>query len=86
MYKDIIEKNKKLRSLQCQINGKEDEIEQLNIRMVDKDNKLLRVEDEIVNKNVLIERVRREIQDLVRKTVTDELFSKQVVLVLARLT
>ena len=65
LYKDIMERNKRVKSLKIQQDDAEDEIEFLNIVIMDKDSKISRLEKEILNKNSHIEIIKTRLSDQV---------------------
>ena len=65
LYKDIMERNKRIMSLKIQQDDAEDEIEFLNIVIIDKDSKISRLEKEILNKNSHIEIIKTRLSDQV---------------------
>ena len=65
LYKDIMEGNRKFRCLKMELDGKEDEIEFLNIVINDKDSKISRLEKEIASKNNHIENIKSKLSDQV---------------------
>ena len=67
LYKDIMERNKRVKSIQIQLDDAEDEIEFLNIVIIDKDSKISRLEKEILNKNSHIENIKNRLTDQVKK-------------------
>ena len=54
LYKDIMERNKRVMSLKIQLDDAEDEIEFLKIVIIDKDSKISRLDKEILNKYIKI--------------------------------
>lgn len=63
LSKDIMERNKRLKTLKFELDDKEDEIEFLNIVIVDKDNKIDRLQEEILLKTSHVEAIKARLSD-----------------------